>query len=193
MHSRIKPNLVSHKMIKKIGKILHNPVKDEPTWRDNLNLFYNEYIRPNLFAIIVFFLVAVFLTIKYLLKQEKEETEIKHKKNRRKHKQQKKIEDDTEVIDFQMPYDIKYDIKYHTNDVEYNDVDIYNNNNNRRIYADDEESIDEDEVSFYSLRKDHERALKNNDGYSSMMMEDELNQKKTKMTFNELAKLVSGN
>ncbi len=187
MHNRIKPNLVSHKMVKRIGKILQNPVKDEPTWKDNLMIFYDEYIRPNMFAILVLFLVAIFLTIKYLLKQEREDAEIKQKKKKRKTKKNMPIEKQVDIL---LPYDDNND----NNDNNYNNNETVRDDSDRRIYADDEEIRDTDEVSFYSLRKEYEKSLKNNEGgYSDMMMNDELNQRKAKMTFNELAKMVSGN
>lgn len=82
---RIAPRLVSKKTIHRLGKVFDMPTVNEPSWKDNLCIFYDNNIKPNLLALIILAIVVIFLTIKYLLKQDKDEREeIKSNRNRRK-------------------------------------------------------------------------------------------------------------
>lgn len=208
---RMAPQLVSKKTIKKLGKIFQVPVPPETSWKDNVVYFYNDYIKPNLFALIIFAIVGIFLTIKYLLKQEKEE---KKEKKRRKHKKklaqyarQLQQENNTN-LDAQNYNHIDVDagINNNTDLVSTNstyssksiDDDIYYRAGKRRMnldYDDDDiEDRDEDEVSYYSLSKEYERLIRENDGtLTNGMIRDKIDQKRSRLTFDNLAKLVSGN
>lgn len=65
------PNLVSDKVIKKITKIFKDA--ESVTVTNHLSNFYDNYIKPNLFALLMFVTLALFLTVKYFVKKYKDE------------------------------------------------------------------------------------------------------------------------
>jgi hypothetical protein len=76
------PNLISEKAIRKINKILKNSKQQISTTSENhLIQIYQTYIKPNLFALIVFLIIIVFLLIRYILKVFREEQELLHQDN----------------------------------------------------------------------------------------------------------------
>jgi hypothetical protein len=72
--SMTNPELISSKTIKTINQMVYKSSDYvAPTWKSNLGDFYKNYIQPNLFPIIVFFILFIFLLIKYILKRDKDE------------------------------------------------------------------------------------------------------------------------
>jgi hypothetical protein len=70
------PNLISSKTIKDIESQLDLADRDDGNKVINgIGSFYNNYLSPNLFPIIVVSLLALYLTIKYILKKDREERE----------------------------------------------------------------------------------------------------------------------
>lgn len=70
------PNLVSNKLIADIeARLKLNSPSNNNTNKviNGLGTFYNDYILPNLFPIIVITLLVLYLTIKYILKRDREE------------------------------------------------------------------------------------------------------------------------
>lgn len=217
----VAPRLVSKKTVKKLEKIFQRPAVNEPTWRENLFLFYNNNIKPNLFAIIIFSIVIAVLTIKYLLKQEKDE---KKEQNLRKKKRLRKLilrqkiqelnllnqlnklnqlneteQNITHTIDKNVLQKIKKKSKkiYNANedDIYYRASDAESDFDFDSINEDDElENRSDDETSYFSLSKDYEKVLEENDGrLPESLLKDVYEQKKSKTIFDELARLVSGN
>jgi hypothetical protein len=81
------PDLISNKCLKELNTSLIKPtVVEYPTLTSNLSGFYTDYIRPNIFPIIVFVLISVYLFIKYVLKRDKDENEDTPSKSTKKHK-----------------------------------------------------------------------------------------------------------
>jgi hypothetical protein len=71
------PNLISKRTLEDIDSYLNIPYKDsENKVINGLGAFYNNYISPNLFPIIVITLLIIYLTIKYILKRDREEKEL---------------------------------------------------------------------------------------------------------------------
>ncbi len=71
------PNLISKRTFEDIDSYLNIPHKDsENKVINGLGAFYNNYISPNLFPIIVISLLIIYLLIKYILKKDREEKEI---------------------------------------------------------------------------------------------------------------------
>ena len=61
------------------------------------------------------------------------------------------------------------------------------------LYDDDKEDRPEDEISYYKMSKEYEQMLKDNNGrLPDGILRDAYEQKKSRTTFDELAKLVSG-
>lgn len=71
-----KPNLISSKTLKDIEFKLDTQSPDEGNRVLNgLGSFYENYVSPNMFPIIVIVLLILYLTIKYILKKDREEKE----------------------------------------------------------------------------------------------------------------------
>lgn len=86
-----KPNLIDNKTIRDIESRLALPYDDEGNRVLNgLGSFYNDYIVPNMFPLIVIFLLIIYLTIKYVLKKDREEKEEQDEEKERKRNRVKK-------------------------------------------------------------------------------------------------------
>lgn len=72
-----KPNLINSKTIKDIETKLNTTNNNNGGNKmiNGIGVFYNEYIAPNLFPLIVISLLIIYLTIKYVLKRDREERE----------------------------------------------------------------------------------------------------------------------
>ena len=71
------PNLINNKILKDIEFDLDAPFEEKSNNMINgIGSFYSNYIEPNLFPLIVISLLALYLTIKYILKRDREENEI---------------------------------------------------------------------------------------------------------------------
>jgi hypothetical protein len=71
-----KPNLISSRTLKDIESKLDVQIGDEGNRVINgLGTFYTNYIAPNMFPLIVITLLILYLTIKYILKRDREERE----------------------------------------------------------------------------------------------------------------------
>jgi len=103
-HSNTTPCLISSKVIKHINDQYHiggvTQLKQQE-WTFNFNTIYADYIQPNLFPLIVIILLAIYLSIKYVLKQDSIKTKKIQKlkqihnqiKQQQKYKQNKPIEE----------------------------------------------------------------------------------------------------
>lgn len=176
IRSNIKPELINYKIIKKLTKDLKKPSMSGPSWKENILIFYSDYIRPNLFALIVMIFVTIYLTVKYLIKQDTE-NQLKKRKRQKLNKIKKKSKTDLTPITLN------------------NNNNIKNKQNQIKkiMYEDDEEIRNDDEVSYYSLSKEYEKQIDENDGsITEMMLKDNLEQKRQRMTFDEMAKMIIG-
>lgn len=168
--SKSKPELISSKTMKNITKMLKSSEKGEPQWSDNLKHFYINYIRPNLFPLIVLLIVMVFLIIRYTLKKEKQEEKKKKKKSKKKkHKKHRYI--DEEEIDLQQSKPV----------TSFDDLNF------------EEELISgNDENSILNLEQEYQKSLEENRGIlSEQMIRDMHNEKVSKMSFDEIAKIIT--
>jgi predicted RND superfamily exporter protein len=186
--SKTKPELISHKALKHINKTFQVAAEKQlpdAQWNDNLLHFYTNYIRPNLFILIVLFIVIIFLLIRYSLKQEKEKDIEKYKEKKRKHKKKKQKKSN------------------HIDQNQYSDESVININdtyksNSDRIKAfdhieDPEQSIYNEDNSIYNLENEYMYALNNNDGaLSDQAIKDIYEDKSSKISFDELAKIITG-
>jgi len=114
-----KPNLISTKTLKQLNEKCQIGGTHAPEWGTNIYDFYVTYIQPNMFPIIVFGLIILFLSIKYILKQERK----KVKTNKSKHKKSKKIQNrhvisygEDDIIDQEEVYDLPSIISDHYDD-----------------------------------------------------------------------------
>lgn len=75
-----KPNLISKRTIRDFETQINQPFdKDEPKILDGIGSFYSNYVQPNMFPLIVISLLIIYITIKYILKKDREEREEKDK------------------------------------------------------------------------------------------------------------------
>jgi hypothetical protein len=72
-----KPNLISSKTLKDIESNLDIPgITESNKVINGLGTFYENYILPNMFPLIVIFLLILYLTIKYIIKKDREEKDL---------------------------------------------------------------------------------------------------------------------
>lgn len=75
------PILVTANTINNIESRLNIPFEtDENKVLHGLGNFYTEYVQPNMFPIIIIAILCLYLFIKYILKQDREDKEIKDRK-----------------------------------------------------------------------------------------------------------------
>lgn len=67
------PELISNKIIKKLDNELNVDFVHQPKLTDNISSFYTNFIKPNMFPILIFILFAAFLLLKYAIKQDKKQ------------------------------------------------------------------------------------------------------------------------
>jgi hypothetical protein len=169
--SKSKPDLINHKTIRQISKIFQTTGKQEPSWKDNMGHFYIDYIRPNLFPLVVIFLVFIFLSIRYFLKRDRETTYKKHKSKKNKNKRNFYVDN--------------YIINKPKNDNPYIQKQNFNDT--------DIEDRDDGEKSIYTLEQEYRASLENNKEMMSDQMIKELYETRgSKMSFDELARVVAG-
>ena len=88
------PVLVSYDTIRDIESKINVPFDgDENRVLDGLGHFYNEYVLPNMFPLLVISILCIYLIIKYILKQDREEKEREYEeyeKNKRSRAKSKK-------------------------------------------------------------------------------------------------------
>jgi len=70
--SESKPDLINKKTLYNFEKMLKKPkvTVEETSWGNTLSYIYDEYIKPNVFFIIVIVLLALFLLYRYMTKSE---------------------------------------------------------------------------------------------------------------------------
>ncbi len=177
-----KPNLVSNITLDKIDKLFENKYIEQPPWNFSMLSIYKDYIKPNLFSIIVFIFSTIFLSIRYYLKQEKNKNEYDKKKHNKKKKKYKN--------DYIVKYDDDTDLPILKTEKKNEFVSI---DDLRSLYSDTDEPIN-DEYSIYDLGKEYLSMKKNNNGYTSNeMIDDLMKNTSSKYMFHELAKMISGN
>jgi hypothetical protein len=70
------PNLLNKRTVKTLEKLLNQPLPaDNGNISNGAQTLYKTYIEPNMFVIIIFVLIALFLYYKYVTKQDKKESE----------------------------------------------------------------------------------------------------------------------
>lgn len=178
MYSNSKPQLVSNKLLKQLGKTFKVTNVEQTQWKDSMGNFYEDYVRPNLFAIIVFVLLAIFLAIKYALKTND------NKKKARIRKLSKKIQYKSALDEFNLPM-YNDDLSKYTESVY--DGSIYPD------YMLRDEPINNEDNQLYNLQREYEYNIKNNDGtMSEQMMKDMYQTRTSKFLFDEMSKVISG-
>lgn len=194
MKSSSKPLLVSDKTIKQLEKTFRVARVEQTGWTESMGNFYEEYIQPNMFAIIVFFLLFLFLTIRYVLKSEENKKKATIRKLKKKIKYndidnydnfneyitRKKYNQTRDNLDINLPiYNDQSSVFDGSIYPEYMLKDELVNNGNANI--------------FYNLQQEYDYNIKNSNGEMSKQMIDDIYKTKTsKYVFDEMSRLVSG-
>ena len=169
--SRSKPDLVSHKVIKRVNKVFQTAGSIEPSWGENIGHFYTNYIQPNLFALIIFVVIAIFLTIRYLIKQDKQDKTKKRRKRKTKKYQN----------DFKIRYDDSHEREYFIPQID------------DRFIEEQEDDNDDNNMFVEDGDKDNQEMIDNNNGEMSDQMIKEMHEtKSSRMSFDELARVICG-
>lgn len=179
--SHSKPSLINDKTIKYINKLMQYGGQTEPAWHENLGNFYVNYLQPNIFAIIIFVLIIIFLFIKYVIKNDHDYKNKKNKKN--KHRKDKNKSDNKKENVEQFGDNGLINELEPINKIVYEDINDENN----------DENIDEDdELSIEKLEDEYNEA-KSEWNMSEQMLRDLYETRSSKACFDEMAKMVIGN
>jgi hypothetical protein len=190
LNGKSKPNLISSKTLKNIDKIFKSDIKTiQNDWKHNLLLFYYDYIKPNLFPLIVFLLVAIYLILRYLVKNNNP-NDNNNNNNKLKKNKKRKIKNKNVI----------------NNDDITNKTDHNSNSELQSIIKNDSQSyypsvtqlpklepdyMGEDNDSIYKLEKEYHEEKKNGN-MSDYMLNEIYQDKNKKMSFDELARVISG-
>lgn len=164
--SNTKPNLISEKVMKKLDKLLEKS-SNAPT-SNTMVYIYENYIQPNLFAIIVIVVLAGFLFIRHMIKKYKEEN--------------KQVSDsETE------PEDTEKDTEISLEDESIDDID----DKKDEITEDEITENPNNPTNFDTLRNQYEQSLKENSGMmSDQHIKDVYSKKNDRMVFDELTRMI---
>lgn len=169
MYSKSKPQLVSNRMLKQLGKTFKVANVEQTMWTDSLGNFYADYIGPNLFALLVFAMLGIYLTIKYILKIDDTKKKAKIKRINKK-------------------------IKYNTNLINNNNIQnepVYDGSIYPEYMLKDELVKTSDPL--YNLQKEYEyNLINNNEGLSEQMIKDAYQMRSSKYMFDAITKNISG-
>ncbi|ATZ80781.1 hypothetical protein BMW23_0735 [Bodo saltans virus] len=211
-----KPSLISDKILKKLDNYF--VVKNNENVHNHLLKIYEDYIKPNLFAIIVIVIVVIFLSIRYIIKQHNYDDQLDELPD---------IDNNDnfdEDIHFNTTKPIKNKITppnninniNNINDINIDDIDEIdskidemeshdlamikhknispqiqnkNNNNNNHDYEFDD-ALTNDSQSFDDIRNEYEKALVTNKNFlSEEYLKQIYSNKANKMAFNEMARI----
>lgn len=73
----VQPNLISKKILNEIENKINTPIINNNYVIKGIGSFYNEYILPNMFPLIMLSILCIYLVIKYILKKDKEQKKQK--------------------------------------------------------------------------------------------------------------------
>jgi hypothetical protein len=172
------PDLINKQALESIDKILDNDNQPQLTTGDHLFKIYDDYIKPNLFALIIILVISVFLFIRYIIKQYNESIEA----------------EEEEIVNS----DNTIDTDNFTLESEDNNEMIRKNNEHNEP---DDEFTDDDESDknldcgskFSELNEEYKRAVRENSGselVSNEMLREVYKKKKDKYSFDEVTKLL---
>jgi hypothetical protein len=130
MNNELLPNLISSKTVKYIDTLIITNDKVVPNLNIHLYNIYNNYLKQNLFPLILISFVCIILFIKYLLKKEKD-VKLKMVKNINKkkiiyvdnikEKEEPKIENNKES---ELDDELFENNNESSNSDEYDDIDL---------------------------------------------------------------------
>jgi hypothetical protein len=183
VYSNTKPMLVSNKTLKNLGKKFKVAQTDQIHWNDSVGNFYEDYIQPNLLALIVMALLVIFLTIKYILNLNEKKKKASIKAVARKIKYKKQYNNDFD----QNIFDNSSNLSNLSSSSDIYDGSIYPE------YMLKDELVHDGNNNLYTLENEYKKNLEYQDGtMSDCMMREMYETKTSKFLFDEMARVVSG-
>jgi hypothetical protein len=183
--SGIKPNLINEKALKSISKILdESTIYNQPTTGENLLKLYENYIKPNMFGLLVIVIISIFLFIRYIIKKYNESTDIEIDLNEEvsQNNQKKENNKNIENVENNAYKNNKSDDEFTLDGCE---TETNENKENK------EKSLDNGESRFTELNEEYNRTVKENMGLmSEQAIKDIYKKKKDKLTFDELTRII---
>jgi len=170
-------SILSEKAIKHLDSFFENvPVGGSTSMLSESSIakIYNDYIEPNLFAIIIFVGIFIYLFIKYILKH-----------NEKKKNKKVKNDDDTDN-----DTDNETVIENNNNNIDNidNDISLTPNEDNEDKFSKDHI---QDNSSYVQLNDEYNRAIKANlSSVSEHAMCDIYKRKKDQFAFDELTRVI---
>lgn len=193
------PQLISNKTLKQLNKLcLNNNIQPNiinTDYNTYLLKFYKNYIKKNLFPLILVGFILLILLIKFIIKKEKDEDKIQkinyvnehnhehnHEHNLKQHKDIKDIE--TKKIEIKQKSDLEQDQK------QKKDLDLDQDLEDQDL-EDLDQDLEDQDINFedYDINTNNEY----NDDISTHLLNDNANNLETKTKYDKLAKMISGN
>jgi len=180
--SGTQPAIVSEKTINKISKPI-DPIKQITivSWSDNLSGFYENYIKPNMFPLVIFILVGIILFIKYIMKYDKDEKKKEKFVSFNPNKKLNKQKNYTYYVGNDVPVNINKKL------TSKNDLDPYIED----TYPDDYDENENDLNNNYE--KDQYQARKDYIPTTVDVMREGVQTISNKQAIDDLAKIMFGN
>lgn len=168
------PQLLNEKALKSLNKIFENNIIETKTTGEHIFTLYNEYVRPNLFALLILIIVCIFLFIRYIIKKYNVENK--------------------DEIDIEIDKEINKELEKQKNDEinKYKKDDLTDIDKFTISSKDKDNSKDSDNRSrFTELNEEYNKAVKENLGnISEQALKDIYKKKKDKFTFDELTRII---
>lgn len=167
-----RPNLVNNKLVADIeARLKLNAPSNNNSNKviNGLGTFYNDYILPNLFPIIVISLLIIYLTIKYILKRDREE---KAKQAKNTHKPDSKLDNKSDKkneaeINSELGLELSETLAKAKQHMLKVNLDDHNNPNDIHDYINDEKE-------YNDLKNRHLESVTNKKSVSDMISDDYL-------------------
>jgi hypothetical protein len=173
--------LVDADFVNKINGIQVKNIQVRPNWYTNLGQFYTDYIQPNLFALIAFIILSIFLIFRYFIKKDKKKQHLKKTLKRVLNNEQSKSEHKYELSEKE---EDDYLDKYIDNLMENEEYNFGEENDEFQKNNDDDNQINKILKYYDDLEKSGIT--------SSQYIEKEKENDIKKINFDHLAKLISG-
>jgi hypothetical protein len=183
--SGTKPNLINEKALKSINKILDtSTIQNQETTGEHLYKLYDNYVKPNMFGLLVIVIVSLFLFIRYIIKKYNQSVQIDNE-----------IENDFEQSD--SDNDNKKNNFADSDKFTLGSTNSSIKNIKKKDNDDDDVNKDTDKDSvndgsrFTELNEEYNKAVRENIGQmSEEMIKDIYKKKKDKLSFDELTRII---
>jgi hypothetical protein len=182
--SGTKPNLINEKALKSINKILdNNTIPNQATTGEHLYKLYDDYIKPNMFGILVIVVISLFLFIRYIIKKYNESLHLDDE-----------IESENNNNDNVIESNKKKENEFSDSD-KFTLGSTNSSTKNKEDDENDNKDIDKDTENngsrFTELNEEYNKAVRENIGQmSEEMIKDIYKKKKDKLSFDELTRIM---